>query len=247
MGTNILLVEDLAETAELIAEELESSPDGFAVISANSASEAHTILGGHDVDCVVLDYDLPDARGLRCLADIHRFHPQIPVVLITCVGSEHIAKEAIRIGASDYVAKDGLYIERLLLAIREALGRRYLSSTNGSRSSAALSTTRLASEPLSGDGKAGITGNGNGKTIEQVQVNAQGPAVASDNPEARGDRLEKLRDMVAAFERAVILERLLRFGYRRAATARSLGISTVGLWKKCRKLRIKLPRDPGNR
>ena len=73
MTPSILLVEDDDDTARLIAELLEAaSSPAFHVLTASSATEALGIVAGTPVDCVVLDYDLPDRNGLEFLPDIRR-------------------------------------------------------------------------------------------------------------------------------------------------------------------------------
>jgi two-component system NtrC family response regulator len=126
MSATILLIEDNGDAARFIAETLRHVPEGFVVATAGSARAGYQHLAAHPVDCVLLDYRLPDADGLECLARIRRRYPDLPVVLVTGAGSEEVAVEAMKLGATDYVVKHGRYFDTVPIVVREALGRREL-------------------------------------------------------------------------------------------------------------------------
>ncbi|NTU79660.1 MAG: response regulator [Chloroflexales bacterium] len=71
-------------------------------------------------DCMLLDYRLPDMDGLEALAAL-RARSDVPVVMLTSVGSETVAVEALRRGAQDYLVKGTLTPERLSLTIQHAV------------------------------------------------------------------------------------------------------------------------------
>jgi YesN/AraC family two-component response regulator len=54
---------------------------------------------------ILLDYRLPDVPGTALLQAIKRFFPDTMVILMTGVGSEEVAIEALRGGARDYLRK----------------------------------------------------------------------------------------------------------------------------------------------
>jgi len=125
MPATILLVEDHAETSKLIAGAL-TTAGGFEVVAVPAVGEALEHLAAGGIDCVLLDYRLPDTTGLDGLRVIRTRHPAIPVVIVTGAGSEHVAVDAMKLGATDYVVKEGRYLRRVALVVREALGRRAL-------------------------------------------------------------------------------------------------------------------------
>ena len=60
------------------------------------------------------------------------------------------------------------------------------------------------------------------------------------------DEVRSLRDILRDVELATIWARLREYGYRRSATAKSLGITREALWAKLRQLGLELPRrQPG--
>src|SRR5438552_2006340 len=145
MPARVLLIEDSAETARLLAGALGAGSDPFEVTAAGSARDGLEQLARSQVDCVLLDYRLPDADGLECLRKIRQRDPDLPVIVITGAGSEEVAVEAMKLGASDYLVKHGKYLVTVPVVVREALGRRELARTAARYRSALRSSRREAS------------------------------------------------------------------------------------------------------
>src|SRR5262245_45512264 len=80
-----------------------------------------------DVSCVVTELDLPDRRGLDVLRMLRAAHPEVPIVVCTRAGSEDVAVTAMKLGAADYVPKQGTETAQLVAAVRAAVGRAVLS------------------------------------------------------------------------------------------------------------------------
>jgi DNA-binding NtrC family response regulator len=141
VAAHILLIEDSADTARLLAGAL-SAGEGFEVKVVHSARDGVRHLAEQRVDCVLLDYRLPDADGLECLRKIRQGHPDVPVIVITGAGSEEVAVEAMKLGASDYLVKHGKYLVTVPVVVHEALGRRELERTAERYRSALRSSRR---------------------------------------------------------------------------------------------------------
>ncbi len=123
----ILIVDDDADVLAALGRALRESGDGWDVRKAATATEALAQVGADDVECVLLDYRLPDVDGLAVLRDIRRLRPELPVVMVTGSGSEAVAVDAMKAGAADYVVKHGTYVQAVPGIVREALGRRALA------------------------------------------------------------------------------------------------------------------------
>jgi CheY-like chemotaxis protein len=72
---------------------------------------------------VVTDLDMPEMNGLELVQAVRVEFPQVPLVLTTAKGSEAIAAEALRKGASSYVPKRFLddlapTVQRLLAVVQ---------------------------------------------------------------------------------------------------------------------------------
>lgn len=112
---SVLLVEDNPDHVHLIERRLRDG--GLDVKRASSGKEALASLEG--IDLVLLDYRLPDMSGLETLHEIRRLDGP-SVVMVTGMGSEEIAVEAMRAGAIDYVVKDATYIRMLPEVVERA-------------------------------------------------------------------------------------------------------------------------------
>jgi two-component system NtrC family response regulator len=122
MGAAILLIEDEADTQELIAAAFERAGEGFQVHAVSTARRALEHLGAHHVDCVLLDHGLPDGKGLKLLHRMREIRPETPVILVTNYRDASMVVEAMKLGAVHYVVKDGAYPRELVQRVREALG-----------------------------------------------------------------------------------------------------------------------------
>jgi CheY-like chemotaxis protein len=76
-------------------------------------------------DLVVTDLQMPEMNGLELVAAVKRDYPLVPVILMTAQGSEEIAAQALRQGATSYVPKKMLAedlvptVQRILLGSYE--------------------------------------------------------------------------------------------------------------------------------
>ena len=112
---SVLLVEDNPDHGHLIERRLRD--EGVDVRRASTGREALASLTG--MDLVLLDYRLPDMTGLEMLQEIRRVGGP-SVVMVTGMGSEEVAVEAMRAGAIDYVVKDPTYLRMLPEVVERA-------------------------------------------------------------------------------------------------------------------------------
>jgi DNA-binding NtrC family response regulator len=78
---------------------------GFAVVEADSATEARAILKHQRIDLLLLDLKLPGGGGLPLLEQVKTLHPDTAVIVMTAFATVSSAVEAMRIGAGDYLTK----------------------------------------------------------------------------------------------------------------------------------------------
>jgi HTH-type transcriptional regulator, bacterioopsin transcriptional activator and related proteins len=124
----VLLVDDNERWIAFMAEELERREPSIRVTSALSANEALSTLEETSVDCLVIDYRLPETNGIRLTERIRETRPMIPVILVTGEGSEAVATRAIDAGVTDYLPKNPKTDQTAVLVskIRNAVERRAL-------------------------------------------------------------------------------------------------------------------------
>lgn len=124
VNATILLVEDSPTLAHVYRAYL--SKENWQVIIAETGAKAMDCLRKHSPEAMVLDLKLPDMEGLDILRSVIQEKIPCSVVVVTGHGSVHVAVEAMRNGAFDFIEKP-CNAERLLFAIRNALRARQLS------------------------------------------------------------------------------------------------------------------------
>lgn len=119
MNEFILLVEDNEKI--LRGNEHMLRLEGYDVMTALSLSEAKKCLAEKRPDVIVLDIMLPDGSGLDFLSEL-RQRSNIPVLLLTGLGTNKDITKGLRAGGDDYITKP--YDFDVFLARLEALIRR---------------------------------------------------------------------------------------------------------------------------
>lgn len=115
----LLIIEDDVDQLELIREQVEDRFGRGTVVGVNSRREViEQDLASFDL--ILTDYNLPDGSGMEVLADVQS-RCTTPVIMVTGENVGHIAAEAIRKGATDYVVKVGDYLFTIALVIEKNL------------------------------------------------------------------------------------------------------------------------------
>ena len=117
----VLLVDDMQEDAELLAELL--APLETSIVVAQSAEEALKILDKQIVDLVVTDLNMPGASGLDLARDLRIRHDAPAVIFMT--GSQRAEDKvaAFELGALAYLQKP-VDVAQLIGLAREILRSR---------------------------------------------------------------------------------------------------------------------------
>ena len=112
---SILIVEDDITFSLMLTTWL--GKKGFVVRSSSSVSDAKRRLGEEAFDLVISDLRLPDSDGIDLLKWLKSTHPSLPLIMMTSY-AEIQNRQAVRLGAGDYIAKP-LNPDELLGKIRE--------------------------------------------------------------------------------------------------------------------------------
>ena len=99
----VLLVDDEPKIRELLREFLEMS--GFTVVTAESGEQALQSIMQSPPRVVLLDIRMPGMDGLLTLKHLRVHQPNLPVIIITQDEQEDTMKEAVLLGAYDYLIK----------------------------------------------------------------------------------------------------------------------------------------------
>ena len=80
--------------------------DGYRVETATNGVEAmQRLQSGAVPDMMLLDVLMPMMDGLQTLEQVRGLHPQMKVVMLSCVSDTRKVVQAIRLGAQDYLTK----------------------------------------------------------------------------------------------------------------------------------------------
>jgi DNA-binding NtrC family response regulator len=115
MAKRILIVEDDKILNKLLVNQVKSC--GYDAAGKIDWKQAKAFLNEQEPDLIILDDQLPDAKGSELVPDLS---PYYPVVMLTAFGSVRDAVKAIRSGASDYLIKP-IDTEELELVIKRVL------------------------------------------------------------------------------------------------------------------------------
>lgn len=127
---NVLLVEDSADWVALLTAHLhgvdipvESSHPTIKMGVATTLQEAREKLAIATYDLILLDLHLPDCEDLQGLSSIITGYPNTPVIILSTTWDRRVMREAIEIGAQDFLIKMYVDRDRLLQSISVSLER----------------------------------------------------------------------------------------------------------------------------
>ncbi|HEV7780562.1 MAG TPA: PAS domain-containing protein [Chitinophagaceae bacterium] len=110
----MLVVEDNPGDYALLAEYLRMSQlPPRETVHADSIGAAASLIRKNDFDIALLDLSLPDSSGIDSVITLDRLLPQTPIVVFSGQTDVAVAREAISLGAQDYLVK-GEFDEKLL-------------------------------------------------------------------------------------------------------------------------------------
>jgi DNA-binding response OmpR family regulator len=110
----ILIVDDEIAIVDVLKSFLEEK--GHKVFSAYDGEQAVEIAKQERPHLILLDIYRPKMDGIEVLKTVRSFDESVGVIMITAFREEQIAKQALSLGAFDYITKpfDFDYLERAL-------------------------------------------------------------------------------------------------------------------------------------
>ena len=99
----ILVIDDEAGMCSLINTVL--SEEGYRVTTTQKPQDGVALLQKDTFDLVITDLRMPKMNGMEILQAVKSVSPAMPVILITAYSTVDSAVQAMKLGASDYVAK----------------------------------------------------------------------------------------------------------------------------------------------
>lgn len=122
--TKILIVDDDEDDFFITSEYINEIENGhFQLDWVNQYSTALQHMCKSNYDVYFVDYRLGIKTGVDLLREAISAHCEAPIILLTGKGNRDIDREAMRVGAFDYLVKTELTTEKLERTIRYALER----------------------------------------------------------------------------------------------------------------------------
>jgi DNA-binding response OmpR family regulator len=99
----ILVIEDEKRAAQLIKKGLEEQ--GFEVQVVYDGLSGKNLALSHSFDLLVIDILLPGLSGLEVCKQVRSLRPQLPIIMLTALGTTDDKVEGFDAGANDYLVK----------------------------------------------------------------------------------------------------------------------------------------------
>lgn len=118
----VMVVDDEPRVCQLFEKILHE--EGYHVITATSGRQALVLAPEAKPQLILLDIVMPDMDGVATLRELRRRGHRGAVVMLTAQGTLQTAREAMMLGAYDYITKP-FNLEFLKSVLREGLKDRH--------------------------------------------------------------------------------------------------------------------------
>lgn len=117
----VLIIDDNPDDREAFIRALKRIDDRYRCLEAGEGQAGIGMMRESHPHCVLLDYSLPALNGLEVLKRIHDIDAFMPVIMLTGLGNESVAVQAMKGGAQNYLVKTALTPSLLHSAIAAAI------------------------------------------------------------------------------------------------------------------------------
>lgn len=102
-SVSILIVDDEEMMRNLLNRIL--SREGYKIRSAEDGVVALEVLKAEKVDIILSDMKMPRMNGFELLKIVKNEYPKIGVIIMTAYGDTYTVKDALLLGADEYITK----------------------------------------------------------------------------------------------------------------------------------------------
>ncbi len=102
MKPRILIVDDEARMQRIF--EINLSPK-YEVLTSGGGPEALKIARTQNITLMITDLKMPGMSGMTLLKEVHKFLPDLPIIIMTAYGTVESAVQAMKEGVVDYILK----------------------------------------------------------------------------------------------------------------------------------------------
>lgn len=126
-STTILVVDDEEMMRNLLEKIL--SREGYNIITAENGIQALDILHNEKADIIITDMKMPEMNGFELLKHVKKEFPQVGIIVMTAYGDTYSLKDALLLGADEYITKPFKSYE-ISLVVERAYWRLLSNSEN---------------------------------------------------------------------------------------------------------------------
>lgn len=123
---NVLIVDDEPEVSGYIRLKLGADAPHLSITEVNTALGCIEHIKSHSTDCIIAGCRMPDMEGIALLKQLRASGYTTPVIILAGQGSETLARDAFKNGASDYFTSEMVLSDLPMMvdSIEQAAGRR---------------------------------------------------------------------------------------------------------------------------
>jgi signal transduction histidine kinase len=118
---SLLIIDDDALDRKKVRRAFHAAALPVDIVEAETWAQATEYMGQQRIDCILLDYQLPDADGLYIVHELRQQGIVVPIVMLTGQGDERLAVELMKAGSTDYLSKEDLQANLLVQSVRNAI------------------------------------------------------------------------------------------------------------------------------
>lgn len=124
---SVLVVDDEEMMRSLLTKIL--SREGYNILTAEDGLQALEMLREDKIDIVISDMKMPRMNGFELLKHIKDEYPTTGVIIMTAYGDTYTVKDALLLGADEYITKPfksfeiSLVVERAYWRLLSSMGK----------------------------------------------------------------------------------------------------------------------------
>ncbi|MBS0265116.1 MAG: response regulator [Planctomycetes bacterium] len=128
--SRILVIDDSLPSRQVIGDILRDKLNAHVNFASDRQEALHRAEHEGPFQLIISDLQLPNLDGLELLNILRQRFPKIPVVILTALGNEEVAFQAIQEGAASYVPKPLIsnHLPNVVRTVLNAASRRELRS-----------------------------------------------------------------------------------------------------------------------
>ncbi len=128
---SVLLIEDSQPDATAIIKAMiyGESLYNFKITRKDSLAEGLSFLDKGAADVILLDLNLPDAKELKAIDEVHGLFPDLPIVVISGYSDMDIVHQALHKGAQEFLIKGECSGVAIRQSIYQAIVRKQIEQS----------------------------------------------------------------------------------------------------------------------